>query len=31
VNAELEAAVMFATNSPEPSVDAFLAGIEAGI
>ncbi len=31
VNAELEAAVVFATNSPEPSVDAFLASIEAGI
>ncbi len=28
VDAELEAAVAFATNSPEPSVDAFLAGIE---
>jgi pyruvate dehydrogenase E1 component alpha subunit len=28
VDAELEAAIAFATNSPEPSVDAFLASIE---
>ncbi len=28
VDAELESAIAFATNSPEPSVDAFLASIE---
>jgi pyruvate dehydrogenase E1 component alpha subunit len=28
VDADLESAIAFATNSPEPSVDAFLAGIE---
>jgi len=28
VDTELEAAIAFATNSPEPSVDAFLASIE---
>jgi TPP-dependent pyruvate/acetoin dehydrogenase alpha subunit len=28
VNAQIEAAVDFAKNSPEPSVEEFLAGIE---